>query len=53
MDFDQKKAVELEAKGRHDPCIVHRAAVVIDSVTALALGDLLTLKYGTEWTKAI
>ena len=53
VDFEQKKAVELEAKGRHDPCIVHRAAVVIDSVTALALGDLLTLKYGTEWTKAI
>lgn len=39
----------LEARGRHDPCIVHRAKVVVDSVTALALADLLTTRYGTDW----
>jgi len=39
----------LEAKGRHDPCIVHRAKAVVDSVTALALADLLTTRYGTDW----
>lgn len=39
----------LEAKGRHDPCIVHRAKVVVDSVTALALADLLITRYGTDW----
>ena len=39
----------LAAKGRHDPCIVHRAAVVVDAVTALTLCDLLTGRYGTDW----
>ena len=39
----------LAAKGRHDPCIVHRAAVVVDAVTALVLCDMLTGRYGTDW----
>lgn len=38
----------LAAKGRHDPCIVHRARVVIDSVTALVLCDLIAQKKGTD-----
>ncbi len=32
---------KTQPKGRHDPCIVHRARVVCDSVCALALCDLL------------
>lgn len=40
---------KLASKGRHDPCIVHRAAVVVNAVTALALCDLLTGRYGTDW----
>ena len=39
----------LEIKGRHDPAIIHRARVVVDSVTALALCDLLALRFGTDW----
>ena len=39
----------LEAKGRHDPCIVHRAKVVVDSVTAIAVADMLITRYGTDW----
>ena len=39
----------LEAKGRHDPCIVHRARVVADSITAITLLDMLSQKYGTDW----
>ena len=39
----------LEAKGRHDPCIVHRARVVADSVTAIVLADMLIGRYGTDW----
>ncbi len=39
----------LCAGGRHDPCIVHRAAVVVDAVTALVLCDMLTGRYGTDW----
>ena len=39
----------LKITGRHDPAIVHRARVVVDSVTVLALCDLLALRYGTDW----
>ena len=41
--------VVLESKGRHDPCIVHRARVVADSITAITLLDMLSQKYGTDW----
>lgn len=39
----------LQAKGRHDPCIVHRARVVVDAMTALTVCDLLSERYGTDW----
>ena len=39
----------LAVRGRHDPAIVHRARVVVDSVTALVLCDLLALRFGTDW----
>lgn len=41
--------VVMAGKGRHDPCIVHRARVVADSMIALALADLLALRFGTDW----
>lgn len=41
----------LSAAGRHDPCIVHRARIVIDSITALNLCDILSLRHGTDWLK--
>ena len=49
VDFINNQNVELTAGGRHDPCIVHRARVVVDSITAIMLCDALSLKYGTEW----
>lgn len=39
----------FKVKGRHDPAIIHRARVVADSVVALALCDMLALRYGTDW----
>ena len=41
--------VELAVRGRHDPCIVHRARVVVDSVVAVALCDMLAMRFGTDW----
>ncbi len=38
----------LAARGRHDPCIVHRAAVVVNSMLALSVADLLAIRLGTE-----
>ena len=33
--------IEIEVKGRHDPLIVPRAVVVVESMTAITLADLL------------
>jgi len=53
VDLIDGTNAQLEAKGRHDPCIVHRAAVVADCVVALALCDLLAGRYGTDWLGAV
>jgi chorismate synthase len=34
-------SVELNAKGRHDPCVVNRAVPIVESMAALVLADLL------------
>lgn len=49
VDFKEMKDTVLSAAGRHDPCIVHRARVVSDCVSALSLCDLLCTHYGTDW----
>ena len=49
VDFMKGENAVLELKGRHDPAVIHRARVVVDSVTALALADLLAMRYGTDW----
>ncbi len=51
VDIEKMENTTLSAGGRHDPCIVHRARVVVDSVTAIALCDLLAEKYGTDWIR--
>lgn len=49
VDISTKENVELLAGGRHDPCIVHRARVVVDSIIALVLCDILIGRFGTDW----
>lgn len=39
----------IQIEGRHDPAIIHRARVVVDSMTAIVLCDQLALRYGTDW----
>ena len=51
VDFIKGENAVLELKGRHDPAIIHRARVVVDSVAALAVADMLALRYGTDWLK--
>ena len=54
VDFKAMENATLEIKGRHDPAIIRRVAVVIDSVIALALCDILAQRYGTDvFTKGI
>lgn len=41
VDIVDKKPVELEIKGRHDPCIVPRAVPVVENATACVVLDLM------------
>jgi len=49
VDMAKAENTTLALEGRHDPVIVHRAAVVVDSVTALVLCDVLAMRFGTDW----
>ena len=49
VDYIAKKDAQLSIQGRHDPCIVPRAAIVQTCAAALAVGDLLTARYGAAW----
>ncbi|MBQ4349366.1 MAG: chorismate synthase [Clostridia bacterium] len=49
VNFKTKENTVLSIKGRHDPAIIHRARVVVDSVTAITLCDLLAGRFGTDW----
>lgn len=49
VDIKNKTETTICAKGRHDPCIVHRARVVVDAVCALVVADMLTTRFGTDW----
>lgn len=51
VDFINKKNTTLKAAGRHDPCIVHRAGAVIDSVCALTLCDILASRFGADYLR--
>lgn len=49
VNFVTKENVELQVEGRHDPAIIHRARVVVDSMTAFVIADMLCGKYGERW----
>lgn len=49
VDLATGENTVLQIKGRHDPAIVHRARIVIDAVTAIAVADMLTGRYGTDY----
>ena len=49
VNFKTKENTNLEIKGRHDPAIIRRIVVVIDSISALVICDLLKTKYGDDF----
>ena len=49
VDFLKGEDAVLQLQGRHDPAVVHRARVVVDSVAALVLCDALAGRFGTDW----
>lgn len=49
IDFVKNENADLMIHGRHDPAIIHRARVVVDSMTAITLCDILAMRFGTDW----
>lgn len=49
VDYPARQNAVIAIKGRHDPCVVPRAAIVQTCAAALALADLLTARYGESW----
>ncbi|MGN0974384.1 MAG: chorismate synthase [Gemmiger sp.] len=47
VDYTHKKNATIQIHGRHDPCVVPRAAVVQNTLMAFGILDLLTVRYGT------
>ena len=43
LDIHEKE-VELEARGRHDPCVLPRAVPIVEAMAAMTLLDLFLLK---------
>lgn len=48
VSLSKRENAELVVKGRHDPCVAHRAVPVVEAVTALVLLDIL-LEERQEW----
>jgi len=46
FDFVEKKMTTLKVKGRHDTCIALRIPVIVESVTAIVLADLMLIDRG-------
>ena len=49
IDKEKGENATLKISGRHDPMIVHRAAPVVDAVTAIVLSDMLISRFGTDY----
>ncbi|MBR2635285.1 MAG: chorismate synthase [Clostridia bacterium] len=49
VEWNTRTESVLSSGGRHDPCIVHRARIVADSIIALVLADALTVRFGTDY----
>ena len=43
LDIHTNK-IELEARGRHDPCVLPRAVAIVEAMTAMTLLDLYLIK---------
>lgn len=51
INFIKNENTTLAAKGRHDPCIVHRARTVIDNICAITIADLLATRFGADFLR--
>lgn len=51
VNFKTMENEKITIDGRHDPCIVNRALVVVESMVAIGILDLCVSRYGYLWMK--
>lgn len=51
IDFINEKDATLEIVGRHDPAIIRRICIVVTSLVAIVVSDVLTGTYGKDYLK--
>jgi len=49
VNLKTMKEEEISISGRHDPAIIHRARAVVDAALAIAMSDMLTQRFGTDY----
>ena len=49
INMKENVDAKLIIEGRHDPAIIHRARVVVDSITALVIYDASAGRFGTDF----
>lgn len=49
VDYMTKENVTLQIEGRHDPCILHRARIVVDNIVSFGLLDAWMSKVGRDY----
>lgn len=49
VDFVNGRDASLELKGRHDPAIIRRICIVVTSLVAVVLCDVLAQRFGTDF----
>lgn len=51
VNLESGEPALLQITGRHDPAIVRRVCIVVTSLVAVVLCDLLALRFGTDYLK--
>jgi chorismate synthase len=49
VSLTKMQDAKLTVEGRHDPAIIHRARAVVDAALAIAVADMLTVRFGTDY----
>jgi len=52
VTYDEEEGV-LEAKGRHDPCVVPRAVPIVEALAALVIMDALVAQQARQATRSL
>ena len=49
INMSKNENAKLNIQGRHDPAIIHRARIVVDSVASFVIYDALAGRFGTDF----